>query len=139
MVNQHLEDYREWIGALDKYYGIITLSLFSPKPKNKFLACCSNFNILYSVFISGLFLLLKTTETTASNVAFQQLWPMLYALQTIARGINRIYLCEDMDQLIQWYECLYQRSYLEEYQNIIDKQLELQNKHIKKMFRFAKC
>lgn len=131
--NQIVQDYRNWIQELDRFYQKVNLGLFSQKRRNKFITCCSNAPILYSVFMLFLLSFLLTTETTDSYVAFQQLWTLLYPVQVIGRGINRIWRREDIDELINWFGSLYEPSYLEEYQSIIDEQLELQNKRVTKL------
>lgn len=137
MMKKNLEEFRDWIKTLDSFYQKINLGLFSKQPTNKFQACCSNIVNLSSTLILLLFSYLLFKHTTNFDMAAQQAWALLYSIQAVARGVNRIYRYDDMDELVKWFEGLYQPIINVEYQAIIEEQLKLQNQRIKKILRYT--
>lgn len=135
-MKKNLEEYRDWILTLDSFYQKIHLGLFLKQPTNKFQACCSNSIILSAFLIFLLYSYLLIMQTTDFDMAAQQIWALLYSIQTVARGVNRIYVWEDIDELVNWFETLYQPSIYVDYQALFDEQLKLQNQRVQLILRY---
>lgn len=98
----------------------------------------TNGKLLYATFVFVCFVVLMTTQTTGhqdTDVLVLQIWSAAAVFQLVTRGINGVVHLDSMNDLLVWYQKVYEPTENTECQAVIDEFLRKQNYYIKSVMK----
>lgn len=95
----------------------------------------TNGKLLYAIFVFVCFVYLITTQSNDISVLVLQIWTTAAVFQLITRGINGVVYLDSMNDLLTWYQKVYEPTENMQYQAVIDEFLRKQNYYIKSVMK----
>lgn len=127
-MDTHLEAYQALIEDLGRNLKILLFKL-GEKPRKAII------QIVYSISQILMFVYLLLFHTNDFFVIVQQVWASIAVAQVPSRCINFVVHWSEMEELLTWYQSIYSTKLRPEYQPLLEKHLEMQNREITMAFR----
>lgn len=125
-----VSEFKSYIQRMLRFFKGANITLGKPNPGSGYLTVLTNPKVLYAIFVFVCFVYLIATQTDDISVLVLQIWTTAAVFQLITRGINGVVHLDDMNDLLTWYQSLYEPVANPEYQAVIDEYLKKQNYYI---------
>lgn len=124
------QEYQRIIREIDCFFGRMGIG-FKEKTRNLCLFFCNQVHCAVQQLLLLYYVIYQPSDPLVKS---QQIWATIAMIQVFVKVYNRLLHSKEMEILLEYFEGIYTGTIKEEYQMVLDKHLNAQNRQIKTAF-----